>query len=78
MAPRPIPTTEQAIAAMEQHGGKFIRALAASWRVADPVNRALIESTWRDRIEHYRAMSHYTAQAEPQQPDAAGVGGERC
>jgi len=60
--PTDTPTTDQVIACMQRDGGSFIRALAAAWLVADPENRALIETTWAHRFNHYRALAHYSDQ----------------
>lgn len=48
---------EAVVEFIEQHGGSFMRAIAAAWRVADPQNRAKIETTWAaEWAKHREAM----------------------
>lgn len=47
--------TQRAVTAMEAHGGSFIKALAAAWRAADPVNKAVIEMAWEQDFARYAA-----------------------
>lgn len=41
------------INAMERFGGSFAKALAKTWIVADPKNRAYIEMAWTEMIMGY-------------------------
>lgn len=45
--------TRHAIRMMVVSGGSFIKALAVAWRMADPDNRRLIETTWAGEFERY-------------------------
>jgi hypothetical protein len=38
---------------MERHGGSFARAIAAAWWVADPHNRAILESSFSYLFNRY-------------------------
>lgn len=53
------PSTLQVVEAMEKHGGRFIRALAAAFRDADPVNRLRIRGCWSEEWEVYRKFAIY-------------------
>ena len=44
------------IRAMEDHGGSFVKSLAACWRVADPDNKQRLESAFPHLFAHYEAM----------------------
>ena len=43
----------QIITAMEQHGGTFVKSLAAAWRLADPVNKEIIEHAFLHLFKKY-------------------------
>ena len=42
--------------AMHNHGGQFVKNLAACWVVADPENRQRIELTWPELVKKYAAF----------------------
>ncbi|MNW09730.1 hypothetical protein D3C71_2068000 [compost metagenome] len=44
---------------MLEIGGQFIKALAQTWRVADPVNRRVIRETWPYYFNEYATAVHY-------------------
>lgn len=47
------------VASMERHGGGFCRALANAWYVADPENRARIETAFVHLLGDYAPGSGY-------------------
>jgi hypothetical protein len=47
-------TVHKIITAMDQHGGSFVRALAAAWRLADPVNKEIIEHAFAHLFKKYK------------------------
>lgn len=56
---KPNATDDQIIAEMLEIGGQFIKALAQTWRVADPVNRRVIRETWPYYFNEYATAVHY-------------------
>lgn len=51
------------IAAMEQHGGSFVQALARAYRVADDDNRRRIREAFPEIWRRYETLSQQVAQA---------------
>jgi hypothetical protein len=52
------------IQAMQNHGGRFVRALAAAWLAADESNRARIETAFPElwiRYERIAALTEVAA-----------------
>jgi len=39
--------TNAGIECMEKYGGSFVKALAEAWYRADPINRRLLETTFK-------------------------------
>jgi hypothetical protein len=51
------------VTTMEERGGSFVKALAAAYRLADPINRALIRATWPAYWTKYAEMASAIAGA---------------
>ena len=59
-----MPTNEEVVAAMIEHGGLAERMLANFWLHADYFDRKEIERAFEPEFAKYRALVHYTAMAE--------------
>lgn len=58
---------EQAVGAMQQYGGSFIKQLAHLWCLADPVNRNRLSTAFRAEFDKYaedaKILKHYQGMA---------------
>jgi hypothetical protein len=45
---------------MQNHGGRFVRALAAAWLAADDANRARIEAAFPELWIRYERIAAFT------------------
>ena len=54
--------TDQCIKTMEKYGGDFAKALAFTWRKADPYNKLRIETAFTDFFAKYLDLSKAFAQ----------------
>lgn len=48
---------EQAVQAMTQYGGSFMKQLGRLWQSADPLRRARLKEAFRDDFDRYRDMA---------------------
>lgn len=63
-------TDAQAVHAMRQFGGSFVKQLAQLWLVADPLNQSRVREAFRLEFDKYREVAHYDLYA--QQAEASG------
>ncbi|OZI74558.1 hypothetical protein [Bordetella genomosp. 12] len=56
-------TDEQAVQAMSQYGGNFVKQLARLWQLADFTNRARIASAFGDEFGRYRELAGQSVEA---------------
>lgn len=52
-----IPTDAEAVHAMRQFGGSFVKALAQAWLVADVVNQQRVKEAFPDYFHIYRNLA---------------------
>lgn len=52
------------IQAMIDHGGSFVRALAATWRVADDSNRARLQEAFPEVFQRYERLAEKLTKME--------------
>lgn len=55
-----IPTDADAVHAMRQHGGQFVKAIAQAWLCADPLNQARVKAAFFPEFDRYRAVAAQT------------------
>lgn len=62
-AAAPVATDAQAVHAMRQHGGAFVKQIAQLWLTADALNQARVVAAFGPEFEQYRkdaaALAHY-------------------
>ena len=54
----------QYLTAMELYGGSFVKALAECIKMADPINKKIIESSFPALIEHYKQIAEMEERIE--------------
>lgn len=52
------------IQAMQDHGGNFVRALAAAWRAADDANRSRLQEAFPEIFQRYERLSQKLTRME--------------
>ncbi len=55
-----IPTDAEAVHAMRQYGGEFVKQLANLWLCADPLNQARVKAAFFPEFDKYRAVAAQT------------------
>lgn len=55
-----IPTDADAVHAMRQYGGEFVKQLAQLWLCADPLNQARVKLAFGDYFDRYREVAAQT------------------
>ncbi len=50
--------------AMADHGGNFVRALAAAWRAADDSNKARLQETFPEIFQRYERLAQKLTRME--------------
>ena len=58
-----IPTDAEAVHAMRQYGGSFVKQLAQLWLCADVINQARVKREFGDFFEQYREVAAQAKEA---------------
>lgn len=53
-----------AVQAMADHGGNFVRALAAAWRAADDSNKARLQEAFPEIFQRYERLAQKLTRME--------------
>lgn len=60
---KPTATDAEAVHAMRQYGGSFVKQLAQLWLTSDPINQGRVVAAFRPEFEQYRkdaaTLKHY-------------------
>lgn len=60
---KPTATDAEAVHAMRQYGGSFVKQLAQLWLTADPINQGRVAAAFRPEFDQYRkdaaTLAHY-------------------
>lgn len=55
---------DSAVQAMKDHGGSFVRALAAAWTAADDSNKARLKEAFPDVWQRYERLAEKLTKME--------------
>lgn len=64
MTVRQLAESTAAIQAMQDHGGNFVRALAAAWRAADDSNKARLQEAFPEVFQRYERLAEKLTRME--------------